>query len=77
MGWLLSEERRGLVRTAMARLAKRDAEILMLKYNEDWSYHELAQRLGISHSAVEARLHRARGRLRAELAALDVVAADV
>ncbi len=77
LGWLLSEERRGLVRTAMARLAKRDAEILMLKYNEDWSYHELAQRLGISHSAVEARLHRARGRLRAELAALDVVAADV
>ena len=77
LGWLLAEERRGQVRAAMARLPKRDAEILMLKYNEDWSYHALAQRLGISHSAVEARLHRARGRLRAELAALDVTPANV
>ena len=42
----------------------------MLKYNEDWSYHALAEHLGISHSAVEARLHRARQRLRTELAAL-------
>ncbi len=77
LGWLLNEERRSQVRAAMARLPKRDAEILMLKYNEDWSYQALAERLGISHSAVEARLHRARGRLRAELAALEVVAADV
>ncbi len=67
LGWLLAEERRSQVRAAMARLPKRDAEILMLKYNEDWSYQALAERLGISHSAVEARLHRARGRLRAEL----------
>jgi RNA polymerase sigma factor (sigma-70 family) len=77
LGWLLAEERRSHVRAAMARLPERDAEILMLKYNEDWSYQALAQHLGISHSAVEARLHRARGRLRAELAAMDVVAADV
>jgi len=34
----------------------------MLKYAEDWSYHALAEHLGISHSAVEARLHRARQR---------------
>ena len=64
------------VRAAMSRLPKRDAEILMLKYNEDWSYQAIAEHLGISHSAVEARLHRARQRLRTELAALDVVAAD-
>jgi len=73
LGWLLADERRRLVRLALARLPKRDAEILLLKYTEDWSYMELADHLGISHSAVESRLHRARKRLRSELAALEVV----
>lgn len=73
--WLLADERRKLVRTALAKLPRRDAEILLLKYSEDWSYHDIAARLGIGHSAVEARLHRARRRLRSELAALDVVEA--
>ena len=76
LGWLLADERRQLVRTALGRLAKRDAEILMLKYSEDWSYRELAENLGISNSAVQARLHRARERLRNELAALEVVEAE-
>jgi RNA polymerase sigma factor (sigma-70 family) len=71
--WLLAEERRGQVRTALARLARRDVEILLLKYTEDWSYRDLAAHLGISQSAVEARLHRARKRLRTELAALQVI----
>jgi len=62
---------------AIKRLARRDAEILLLKYTEDWSYRDLAERLNISESAVEARLHRARQRLRSELAVLDVVEADV
>jgi RNA polymerase sigma factor (sigma-70 family) len=75
LGWLLSEERRDRVREALARLSRRDAEILMLKYTEDWSYHELAEHLGVSHSAVESRLHRARERLRRELTALEVVEA--
>jgi RNA polymerase sigma factor (sigma-70 family) len=73
LDWLLSQERRQKVRQAMKRMVRRDAEILLLKYTEDWSYRDLAERLGISQSAVEARLHRARQRLRAELAALDVV----
>jgi RNA polymerase sigma factor (sigma-70 family) len=77
LNWLISEERREKIRTAIKRLVRRDAEILLLKYTEDWSYQELAERLGISESAVEARLHRARQRLRSELAALDVVEADV
>ncbi len=76
LDWLLAEERAKQVRAAMARLPKRDAEILLLKYNENWSYHALAAHLGISHSAVEARLHRARQRLRAELASLDAIAAE-
>ncbi len=70
--WLLADERRLLVRQAIARLLPRDAEILLLKYTEDWSYHDLVDRLGVSHSAVEARLHRARARLRRELAAFEV-----
>jgi RNA polymerase sigma-70 factor (ECF subfamily) len=70
LAWLLAEETQQLVRQAIARLAPRDAELLLLKYTEDWSYRDLAERLGMSVSAVEARLHRARGRLRAALASL-------
>lgn len=73
LDWLLAEERQKLVRVALERLPARDAEILLLKYGEDWSYHEIADHLGIGHSAVEARLHRARRRLRQELTALHVV----
>jgi RNA polymerase sigma-70 factor (ECF subfamily) len=75
LGWLLAEERRAQVRAAMARLPKRDAEILLLKYSEDWSYRTLAEHLGVSESAVETRLHRARARLRTELAAVNVTSA--
>jgi len=76
LAWLLAEERRSQVREAMTRLGRRDAEILMLKYIEDWSYRELAEHLGVSESAVETRLHRARQRLRNELASVDVVGAE-
>jgi RNA polymerase sigma-70 factor (ECF subfamily) len=72
LSWLLSDERQRLVRTALTRLSRRDAEILLLKYTEEWSYRELAAHLGISDSAVETRLHRARARLRDELAGLNV-----
>jgi RNA polymerase sigma factor (sigma-70 family) len=74
--WLLAEERREQIRLALSRLPSRDSEILLLKYTEDWSYRQLAQHLGISPSAVEARLHRARKRLRAQLTALSVVEAS-
>jgi len=73
LAWLLSDERRRLVRDAVSRLAPRDAEILLLKYTQDWSYHQLSARLGVSHSAVETRLHRARARLRSELMALELI----
>lgn len=72
LAWLLSDERQRLVRTALERLSRQDAEVLLLKYTEDWTYRDLADHLGISESAVEARLHRARGRLRNELANLNV-----
>jgi RNA polymerase sigma-70 factor (ECF subfamily) len=76
LGWLLAKERGEQVRLAMSRLPKRDAELLLLKYTEDWSYKQLSEHLGISDSAVETRLHRARQRLRAELTVLDVVEAE-
>jgi RNA polymerase sigma-70 factor (ECF subfamily) len=75
LGWLMAEERRQMIRTAVARLPGRDAELLLLKYTEDCSYRDLAERLGITESAVEARLHRARQRLRHELTSLEVVEA--
>ena len=61
-----------MVRLALTRLPKRDAEILLLKYSEDWSYRQLAENLGTSQTAVQARLHRARQKLRDALTALDV-----
>jgi RNA polymerase sigma factor (sigma-70 family) len=73
LNWLLAEERRGLVRRALAKLPRRDAEILLLKYTENWNYHQIAAHLGVSHAAIEARLHRARRRMREQLALLDVV----
>ncbi len=73
LDWLLADERRRMVRVALDRLPKRESEVLLLKYTEGWSYHEIKNHLGISHSAVESRLFRARENLRKELAALDVV----
>ena len=64
LGWLLDDERGRLVRAALGRLPPRDAEILMWKYGENWTYREMAEHLGVGESAVEARLHRARRRLR-------------
>jgi RNA polymerase sigma-70 factor (ECF subfamily) len=73
LDWLIADERHGMVRAALSKLPKRDAEILLLKYTEDWNYKRIATHMGISESAVEARLHRARKRMRGELSAQDVV----
>lgn len=69
LNWLLSRERRRQVRHVLRQLPERDAEILLLKYTENWSYQQIADHLGVSHSAVETRLHRARQRMRDQLAA--------
>jgi RNA polymerase sigma factor (sigma-70 family) len=61
---LLLEERRKLIRAAVLMLPARDAEILLLKYTEDWNCRDLARHLGVGESCIEARLHRARQRLR-------------
>jgi RNA polymerase sigma factor (sigma-70 family) len=71
LGWLLADERKAMVRQALRALPPRDAEIMLLKYSEDWSYQELAKHLGLSISAVEARLHRARQKMRQALCKID------
>jgi RNA polymerase sigma-70 factor (ECF subfamily) len=73
LGWLLAAERRQMVRTALASLPEADAEILLLKYTEGWNYHQIAAHLDMSHSAVEAKLHRARQKLRGILTSQHVV----
>jgi RNA polymerase sigma-70 factor (ECF subfamily) len=67
---LLNKERDERVRRATLRLPGGDAEILLLKYAERWSYRQIAEHLGITEKAVDARLLRARTRLRQELVEL-------
>ena len=73
LSWMLAEEKRSRIRQAIAKLPSDDAEMLLLKYTEDWSYKEIAQHLGLSRSAVESRLHRARQKMRQKLVSLDVL----
>jgi len=54
------------VAEALARLAKSHQQVLMLREVEGLSYAEIAERLDVSQSAVEALLFRARRRLREE-----------
>lgn len=67
LDWLIAEERRDEVREALGRLATADSEILLWKYRDDLRTEQIAQQLQITVSAAEARLHRARGRLRFQL----------
>jgi len=67
LDWLLAAERDEILHAALRALPSKDAEMLLLKYGQDWSYQEIADHLGISFSAVQTRLHRARRRLREEL----------
>jgi RNA polymerase sigma factor (sigma-70 family) len=70
LGWLLRDERQRLVLRALEGLPRRDREIFLLKYTENWSCRALAEHLGTTPSAVEARLHRVRQRLRSALVQL-------
>ncbi len=76
LDWLLAVERQALVRRSLSRLHRRDREMLLLKYTQQWSYEQIAEHLGVSHSAVESRLHRARQRLRHELTRNQVTASS-
>ncbi len=73
LGWLLLDERTTLIRRAVGQLPPRDAEILLLKYTEDWSCRDLAAHLGQTEAAIESRLHRARQKLRQALTSVHVI----
>jgi RNA polymerase sigma-70 factor (ECF subfamily) len=76
LAWLVARERDEKTRLALARLPAGQAEILTLKYGERWTYRQISERLGISEKAVDARLARARERLRQELIALGISEKD-
>lgn len=67
LDFLVSQERQEEVRSAMVQMTERDRQLLMLKYVEGLSYGEIAKRVGVTASAVQSRLHRARALLRKEL----------
>jgi RNA polymerase sigma-70 factor (ECF subfamily) len=48
---------------AIDRLAPDDAELVVLKHLEGWTYEELSKRLGIPRGTVMSRLYAARQRL--------------
>lgn len=62
--WLLGREHRQAVRQALQELREIDREILMLKYTENWTYQQLAARLGVTVHTVEHRLLKAKKHLR-------------
>ena len=75
LDWLLANERRQLIRQGVEQLNPKEAEILLLKYTQDWSYKQIAEHLGTTESAVESRLHRARKSLKQRMVALEVIEA--
>jgi len=62
--WLLGREHRQAVRQALQGLRDTDREILMLKYSENWTYQQLAARLGVTVHTIEHRLLKAKKQLR-------------
>jgi RNA polymerase sigma factor (sigma-70 family) len=62
--FLLNQERQQVVRKVMETLGEVDRQMVMLKYVQGLSYNEIADRLGVSPSSVQSRLHRARAQMR-------------
>ena len=59
------------VREVLKRLRHADREVLVLRYLEDVEIDEIATRLELDRSAVDARLSRARSRMRELLGSLE------
>ena len=59
--------RRLTLTRAVARLDERERELIALRYGADLTARQIAGVLGLRPNAVEVALHRALGRLRAEL----------
>ena len=59
-----AHERRAAVTNALSTLKPLDQELVRMRYLEDLSTEEVAERSGLTTSAVKTRLHRARAALR-------------
>ena len=67
LDWMLAREQQESMQTAIERLRPQDREILTLKYNENWTYSQLAEHLGVPVRTIEYRLLNARRKLRQQL----------
>ena len=63
----------GLVRLSLAALDDRSRELIRLKFNEDLSYKEIAERMNLKSGHVGYLLHRAVKAIGAELAKTGVI----
>ena len=66
--WQADSELRTQVRRAIASLGPKAAEIVVMKYFEGYDNGEIAEAVGTSKMVIAVTLHRARGRLRSEIA---------
>jgi len=64
----LSRELQNHLRVALTNLSRRSAEIFALRYFEDLDNNEIAEQLGTTAGTVAVTLHRARERLKEEMA---------
>lgn len=71
LDWMLALEQKNNLQAALAGLRPQDREVLTLKYQENWSYQQMADHLGVPVRNIEYRLLNARKRLREQLANRD------
>jgi RNA polymerase sigma-70 factor (ECF subfamily) len=67
---VLATVERADLHAALARLNKRDRQLVRLRYDEDLTQEGIARRLGIPVGTVKVRLHRVRAKLRREIGAI-------
>ena len=75
-GELAHEERRAALAMAIAKLPPNQRLALILRYEEEFSYADIAAALGVSVSAVRSLLVRAKHTLRRELAEFEKKSSD-
>ena len=71
LDWMLRKEQQTNLQRALGELRPQEREILALKYTENWTYRQIAERLGVPERTVEYRLLHARKALRKNLTLMD------
>lgn len=65
--WVVTHERHSGIRTALSQLDAEDHQLMKMKYVDDLTYQQMADRLGVTTKTLEYRLLCARKRLRKAL----------